>query len=217
MDLSTAHQVADWAGGELIGSASVVAGPDVVTDSRQVTPGAVFVAIAGERVDGHDFVAGVASQGATVAIVERHVDAPIAQVFVADTIVGLTGVARGVVSAARRGLSVIGVTGPRARPAPKTSSRRCSPRPDQPSRRSAPSTTIGLPLTACRVAADTQFLVSEMGARGGHVAFLCTITPPSIGAVLNVGHAHLGEFEPTGDRAGEGRLVEAPDAEGWRS
>jgi len=219
VDLSTAHQVADWAGGELIGSASVVAGPDVVTDSRQVTPGAVFVAIAGERVDGHDFVAGVASQGATVAIVERHVDAPIAQVVVADTIAGLTGVARGVVSAARtRGLSVIGVTGSSG----KTSTKDLIAQVLAPAGPTiAPvgsfNNEIGLPLTACRVAADTQFLVSEMGARGlGHVAFLCTITPPSIGAVLNVGHAHLGEFGSQQVIAqAKGELVEALDAEGW--
>lgn len=53
---------------------------------------------------------------------------------------------------------------------------------------------IGAPLTACRVDAATRYLVTEMGARGlGHVAALCRVTPPTIGAVLNVGRC-LGEF-----------------------
>ena len=46
-----------------------------------------------------------------------------------------------------------------------------------------------------RADAATRFLVLEMGARGpGHIARLCAIAPPSIGVVLNVGSAHLGEF-----------------------
>jgi len=70
---------------------------------------------------------------------------------------------------------------------------------------------IGLPLTALRCDPATRYLVAEMGARGaGHVAALCTIAPPAIGLVLNVGAAHLGEF---GSRelvaAAKGELVEA--------
>ena len=76
---------------------------------------------------------------------------------------------------------------------------------------------IGAPLTACRVDAATRFLVTEMGARGlGHVAWLCGITPPTIGAVLNVGRAHLGEFGSQDVIAqAKGELVEALDADGW--
>jgi UDP-N-acetylmuramoyl-tripeptide--D-alanyl-D-alanine ligase len=54
---------------------------------------------------------------------------------------------------------------------------------------------IGHPLTALRATEQTRYLVSEMSARGiGHIAALCRITPPRLGAVLGVGHAHLGEF-----------------------
>ena len=54
---------------------------------------------------------------------------------------------------------------------------------------------LGVPLTVLRADAATRFLVLEMGARGrGHIARLCAIAPPSIGVVLNVGSAHLGEF-----------------------
>ncbi len=62
----------------------------------------------------------------------------------------------------------------------------------------------------------TRFLVAEMGARGiGHIAYLCRIAPPDVAVVLNVGHAHVGEF---GGREAiaqaKGELVEALDAEG---
>jgi UDP-N-acetylmuramoyl-tripeptide--D-alanyl-D-alanine ligase len=54
---------------------------------------------------------------------------------------------------------------------------------------------LGVPLTVLRGDAATRFLVLEMGARGrGHIARLCAMAPPSIGVVLNVGSAHLGEF-----------------------
>ena len=62
-----------------------------------------------------------------------------------------------------------------------------------------------------RTTPDTRFLVLEMGARGiGHIAELCAIAPPDVGAVLNVGTAHLGEF---GSREAiattKGEIVEA--------
>jgi UDP-N-acetylmuramoyl-tripeptide--D-alanyl-D-alanine ligase len=52
-----------------------------------------------------------------------------------------------------------------------------------------------VPLTVCRVDPGTRFLVAEMGARGiGHIRYLCSIAPPDVGVVLNVGQAHVGEF-----------------------
>jgi len=54
---------------------------------------------------------------------------------------------------------------------------------------------VGVPLTVCRVTAETRFLVVEMGARGiGHVEYLARMAPPRVGVVLNVGTAHVGEF-----------------------
>src|SRR5699024_4240563 len=54
---------------------------------------------------------------------------------------------------------------------------------------------IGHPYTVLRCTRETRYLVAEMSARGvGHVAHLARIAPPRIGAVLNVGTAHLGEF-----------------------
>ena len=75
---------------------------------------------------------------------------------------------------------------------------------------------LGLPLTVLRADEQTRFLVLEMGARGlGHVAYLTEIAPPSIGVVLMVGTAHLGEFG--GQQAiaeAKRELVEALPADG---
>jgi UDP-N-acetylmuramoyl-tripeptide--D-alanyl-D-alanine ligase len=75
---------------------------------------------------------------------------------------------------------------------------------------------IGLPLTVLRADASTRFLVLEMSARGiGHIAALCDIAPPRIGAVLNVGRAHAGEFGSLDAVAkAKGELPEALPADG---
>ena len=213
----TLGELADLVGGVPLGRADV--GPDVVIDSRQATPGALFVAVPGERVDGHDYLAAAASGGAAAALTARAVDADLPQVVVDDPVAALGRLARHVVDRERaRGLVVVGVTGSSG----KTSTKDLI---GQVLGTFGPSVVppgsfnneIGAPLTACRVDADTRFLVSEMGARGiGHVRALTEVTPPDIGAVLNVGHAHVGEYGSVeGIARAKGELVEALDAAGW--
>ena len=213
--------VATAAAGRLARAAGPAAlvGPDVVTDSRAVTPGALFVAILGERVDGHDYLAAAATGGAAAALVDHEVDADLPQIVVPDTVAALALLARDVVTRAEAGgLTVVGITGSSG----KTSTKDLLA---QVLADAAPTIAppgsfnneIGAPLTACRVGADTRFLVSEMGARGpGHIRALTEITHPGIGAVLNVGHAHLGEFGSVeGIARAKGELVEALAADGW--
>jgi UDP-N-acetylmuramoyl-tripeptide--D-alanyl-D-alanine ligase len=75
---------------------------------------------------------------------------------------------------------------------------------------------LGVPLTVLRADEATAYLVVEMGARGpGHIAYLCGIAPPRVGAVLNVGTAHLGEFGSVEAIARtKGELLEALPADG---
>lgn len=194
-------------------------GPDVTVDSRAVTRGAVFVALPGERADGHEFVAAAAAAGAGAALVGHPVDAPLPQVVCDDPLEGLAGLAREVVARERRrGLVVVGITGSSG----KTSTKDLLAQVFEAAGETiAPpgsfNNEIGAPLTACRVNARTRFLVAEMGARGvGHIRYLTSITPPTIGAVLNVGHAHLGEFGSVDAIArAKGELVEALEPDGW--
>ena len=76
---------------------------------------------------------------------------------------------------------------------------------------------LGHPLTVLRADDRTRYLVLELGARGrGHIAQLCAIAPPRLGAVLNVGRAHVGGY--FADQAevaqAKGELVEALPADG---
>ena len=100
--------------GRAIGSAGLaeVAVRGVTQDSRAVTAGCLFVAIAGQHVDGHDFVAGAAEHGAAAALVEHPVpDVDLPQLVVAGTPVALARAAAWWYGDPSRELGVIGVTG----------------------------------------------------------------------------------------------------------
>ncbi|NED93816.1 UDP-N-acetylmuramoyl-tripeptide--D-alanyl-D-alanine ligase [Phytoactinopolyspora alkaliphila] len=198
----------------------------VVVDSREVQPGGLFVARAGEQQDGHDYVEAAAAAGAVAAIVERSVPgADLPQVVVPDTQRALGQVARGIVdrrtspaTVERAGeLNVVGVTGSSGKTTVKDLLSQVLPALGPVI---APpgsyNTEVGVPLTVSRVDEATRSLVVEMGARGiGHIAYLCGIAPPRIGVVLNVGSAHVGEFGGRDVIArAKGELVEALPPEG---
>ncbi|MGQ0846396.1 MAG: UDP-N-acetylmuramoyl-tripeptide--D-alanyl-D-alanine ligase [Sporichthyaceae bacterium] len=190
-------EIAQATGGRIVdGAADLrVAGP-VVVDSRLVAPGALFVAVAGERVDGHEFAAGAVAAGAAAVLATRPVGVP--AVLVEDTVAAL-GALAGLVTGrlvAEHGLTTVGITGSQGKTSTKdliasvleTYGHTIAPP-------GSFNNEIGLPLTALRAEPSTAHLVLEMGARGvGHIRYLCTIAPPRIGVVLNVGLAHVGEF-----------------------
>ncbi|MFJ9810118.1 UDP-N-acetylmuramoyl-tripeptide--D-alanyl-D-alanine ligase [Streptomyces sp. NPDC101158] len=189
-----------------------VTGP-VVIDSREVRPGSLFAAFAGERVDGHDYAERAVAAGAVAVLAARPVGVP--ALVVPDVQAALGALARAVVE--RLGTDVVALTGS----AGKTSTKDLIA---QVLDRHAPTVwtpgslnnEIGLPLTALRADVGTRHLVLEMGARGiGHIRYLTGLTPPRIGLVLNVGTAHIGEFGGREQIAeAKGELVESlPAAE----
>ena len=171
-----------------------VTGP-VVHDSRQVEPGALFAAVAGERADGHDFAEQVVRDGAVAVLASRPVGVP--AVVVADVVVALGSLSRAVTARlAEAGTTLVALTGS----AGKTSTKdliaqllqRLGPTVFT---RANNNNELGTPLTALRADLDTRFLVLEMGARHkGDIAQLTGLAQPRIGLVLNVGTAHVGEF-----------------------
>ncbi|KAE8128330.1 MULTISPECIES: UDP-N-acetylmuramoyl-tripeptide--D-alanyl-D-alanine ligase [Bifidobacterium] len=178
-------------------SDSIVA---VVTDSRQATPGSLFVAIPGERVDGHDFLDAAARNGALAAIVDHEVPgAPLAQIIVADCVTALGELARYNLER-RRALpgdfSIVAITGSVGKTTTKDLLHALlGPLAPTIAPIGSFNNNIGLPITALQVGADTRFLIAEMGANHvGEIARLTTIAPPDISVVLKVGTAHLGEF-----------------------
>ncbi|WP_221360337.1 UDP-N-acetylmuramoyl-tripeptide--D-alanyl-D-alanine ligase [Streptomyces beigongshangae] len=208
-------EIASVTGGQThdIPDPSVRVTGQVVRDSREVEPGSLFVAFAGERVDGHDFAADVVAAGAAAVLASRPVGVP--AIVVDDVQRALGALARHVVR--RLGATLVALTGS----AGKTSTKDLIA---QVLRRKAPTVftpgslnnEIGLPLTALAATQETRFLVLEMGARGiGHIRHLTELTPPRIGLVLNVGTAHIGEFGGREQIArAKGELVESlPPAE----
>ncbi|WP_046470821.1 UDP-N-acetylmuramoyl-tripeptide--D-alanyl-D-alanine ligase [Allosalinactinospora lopnorensis] len=216
----TLDRIAEITQSRIYGSAQpteLVTGP-VVVDSRQACPGGLFVALGGERVDGHDFADAAVAAGATAVLGSQPVAAP--QLLVdggdAEVVAALGRLAR-TVAEELTGADIIGVTGSSGKTTTKDLLAQVLERLG-PTIAPAGSfnNEIGHPLTVLRADEDTRFVVLEVAARGiGHIAHLCSIAPPRIGVVLNVGSAHMGEF---GSREAiaraKGELVEAlPDAD----
>ncbi|MFD2092242.1 UDP-N-acetylmuramoyl-tripeptide--D-alanyl-D-alanine ligase [Blastococcus deserti] len=213
----TLAEVAELAGGTLTGPAGTRATGKVTVDSRTVASGDLFVAVAGERVDGHDFLPAAAAAGAVAALATRP-DGALPCVVVDDTVAALGRLAAGVHGRLTAGgLRTVGITGSSG----KTSTKdllgqvlaAAGPTVSPPG---SYNNDIGLPLTVLDADGETRFLVLEMGARGtGHIARLCRIARPEVGVVLNVGSAHLGEFgSPEAIAQAKGELVEALPEDG---
>ncbi|NUU19939.1 MAG: UDP-N-acetylmuramoyl-tripeptide--D-alanyl-D-alanine ligase [Streptomycetaceae bacterium] len=216
MIATTLADAAKAVGGRLAGGAdpeTPITG-EVVVDSRKVTPGALFVAVVGERADGHDFAAAAMRDGAVAVLGTRETGTP--AIVVDDVVEALGRLARSVTDRLPD-TAVVALTGSSGKTSTKDLIAQVLAHAGS---TIAPpgsfNNEIGLPLTALSADLTTRHLVLEMGARGvGHIAYLCDITPPRVGVVLNVGTAHLGEF---GDRAtiaqAKGELVEALPADG---
>ena len=187
---------------------------EVVIDSRRAGPGGLFAAVAGERSDGHDFAAAAVAAGAVAVLATRPVPAP--SVLVADVPAALAALARFVVDALPA-VRIAGITGSSGKTSTKDLAAQLAERLG-PTIAPAGSfnNELGHPLTVLRADAATRYLVLELSARGaGHIAYLCGIAPPRYGAVLNVGHAHAGEFGGLDQVArAKGELVEALPADG---
>ena len=197
------EEIAQAVQGRLIAGTAAVNVPvatSAFTDSRQIVEGSVFVAIAGERVDGHDYVPHVGAQGAVVAIVDHAIaDAGVPQIVVENTVLALGALAKHNIER-RRALgtpfTVVGITGSVGKTTTKDLMKALL---SHMGPTVAPvgsfNNEIGLPLTSLKVNAETRFLVAEMGANHvGEIANLTSLVPPDIAVVLKVGVAHLGEF-----------------------
>ncbi len=202
-------RIAQVTGGRLHGDPAVVVTGEVAIDSRRVQAGGLFAAVAGEHADGHDFAAAAVAAGAAAVLATRPV--PVPSVLVADVPAALAALARHVVDALPDA-RIAGITGSSGKTSTKDLAAQLVERLG-PTIAPAGSfnNEFGHPLTVLRADAATRYLVLELSARGiGHIAYLCRIAPPRYGVVLNVGHAHAGEFGGL-DRVAlaKGELVEA--------
>ena len=199
--------IAAITGGHVHGEDVLVTGGAYV-DSRAPEDHGLFVAIAGERVDGHEY-----AEGAHAVLGTRPTSAP--TLVVEDAVASLGALSRAVVQ--RAAARVYALTGSQGKTGTKDYlATVLAADAETVATRGNHNNEIGVPLTVLQTTADTRHLVVEMGARGpGHIAYLCELAPPDLSAVLNVGTAHLSEF---GTReaiaAAKGEIVEALDADG---
>ena len=188
--------VRDALGLPKVHEASPLTFSEISTDSRAIRPGALFVALQGERFDGHDYLAAVAAAGATGAVV-RTGTSPVPGLVlfqVSDTLRAFGLLAR----ARRRSLQgpVIAVTGTNG----KTSTKEMlaavlRTRYRTHATRANLNNLVGVPLTILEAPADTEALIVEAGANlPGEIARYRDIIEPSIAIVTNAVSGHLEGF-----------------------
>ncbi|MFH8980644.1 UDP-N-acetylmuramoyl-tripeptide--D-alanyl-D-alanine ligase [Streptomyces varsoviensis] len=180
------------------GDSAVTVTAPAVLDGRRAEPGGLFVALAGDRADGHDY-AGQAGRAGAVAVLGSR-PTPLPTVVVEDVRAALQALAAHAVARLRDRLTVVGLTGSQGKTSTKDLLTAVLAD-------AAPTTAtigslnneLGVPLTMLRAERGTRYLVLEMGARRiGDIAALTGLVAPDIGVVLNVGQAHLGEFGSRG-------------------
>ncbi|KAB8195575.1 UDP-N-acetylmuramoyl-tripeptide--D-alanyl-D-alanine ligase [Lysobacter maris] len=183
--------IARMTGGRLSGEDRVI---DVVaTDTRHLPPGGavLFVAIRGERFDGHDHVEAAAGGGVIAALVSREIDCALPQVVVADTERALGDLAAAVQR--ERHNKVIAITGSNGKTSVKallaSIMQRAAATYATPGNR---NNEIGLPLAVLEAPEDAAVAIYEMGAgKPGDIAYLTRIAPPDLALVNNVAPAHM--------------------------
>ncbi len=173
-----------------ISAGAIVQG--ITTDSRAVGPGQLFVALRGEKFDGHDYVAAAIAQGAVAAIVDSDFEAgDLPVIVVADTLKAYQTIGRW--WRRKFAIPVIAITGSVGKTTTKEFIAALLSRYGTVLKTQANfNNEIGVPKTLLELRSDHDFAVIEMGMRGtGQIAELALIAEPTIGLICTVGTAHI--------------------------
>ncbi|SFB99915.1 UDP-N-acetylmuramoyl-tripeptide--D-alanyl-D-alanine ligase [Pragia fontium] len=193
----TLTQLANVVEGKLIASTTDITGrqiTDVITDTRKIVDGCLFIALKGERFDAHDFAADALKAGAGALLVSQHLPLDVSQIVVSDTRIALGQIGAWV----RQQVTarVVALTGSSGKTSVKemtaTILQQCG---------SVLYTAgnlnndIGVPLTLLRLTKAHKFAVVELGANhGGEIAYTTALTHPETALVNNLASAHLEGF-----------------------
>lgn len=184
-------------GGVLGGRPWVATGVEI--DTRQIQPGDLFIALAGESRDGHDFVGQALAQGAAAAMVTRRPaevpqDAPLLTVDDTQAALARLGAAARRRAGAMKAVAVTGSVG-------KTSTKEMlavmlSPQGATHAAVKSFNNHIGVPLTLARTAPQTQYGVYEIGMNApGEIAPLARLVEPDVALITTVEAVHLAAFD----------------------
>lgn len=200
----TLEWIAAAVDGRLSGDGAREAG-DIVTDSRTIQPGDVFVALRGPRFDGHAFAADVLARGAAAVVVERggveratasplRAPAGASVIEVADGLAALQALAHAVRMAA--GTRVVAITGSAGKTTTKEATAAfLASRFSVVKNKGNLNNHIGLPLSLMQLRGGPDAAVMELGMNhAGEISTLVRIARPDVCVWTNVGDAHLGFF-----------------------
>lgn len=207
MRLSTV-EIAKAVNGHLIGSDSVLEGVSI--DTRTLKPGNLYLAIVGQRFDGHDFIEAAEQGGAQAVLVSKQQTTSLPQILVQDTHAALAQLA-----AYWRGslpVKIAGVTGSNGKTTVKEMIAAIFATQGQTLHtRGNLNNDIGVPLTLLRLTAEHRYAVIEMGANHrGEIAYTSRIAQAEVSVINNVGSAHLEGFGSIeGVAAAKGEIIES--------
>lgn len=195
----TLSQIAAWCGADDPEGCGETRITGVESDSRAIAPGNLFIALKGERVDGHDFLGAAAKNGAAAALVEHPVETGLPCLVVPDALLAYGKIAAGYRQLL--GLKVIGITGSVG----KTTTKEMTACVLQGQFRTARTdgnhnNNLGLPMSILHIPEGTEVAVLEMGMNHfGEMEYLTNIARPDLAVITNIGTMHI---EHLGSREG---------------
>ncbi|WOD12111.1 UDP-N-acetylmuramoyl-tripeptide--D-alanyl-D-alanine ligase [Pseudomonas sp. NyZ704] len=187
----------------------------VSIDARRMQPGGLFVALSGERVDGHDYVAQARAAGASAALVSHSVNDPLPQLLVHDCRYAL-GQLSALAREAFQG-PVVAITGSSGKTTVKEMlAAILRERGQVLATRGNLNNELGVPLTLLELGAEHQFAVIEMGAAAlGDINYSMGLAKPTLSVLTNAGMAHVGRFgSPEAIARAKGEIITALGQEG---
>ncbi len=167
----------------------------LTTDSRTMSDGALFVAIAGEKFDGHDYISGAVLNGARIILAERmpedEFNIGIDIVIVESTVRALGALGGAFIR--ESGAKTVAVTGSVGKTTTKEYIAAClSSRYRVHKTEGNRNNEIGLPLTALSIGEGTEYAVFECGMSAlGEIEYLSNIVKPRVGVITNIGTSHM--------------------------
>ncbi|MFZ2290176.1 MAG: UDP-N-acetylmuramoyl-tripeptide--D-alanyl-D-alanine ligase [Halopseudomonas yangmingensis] len=182
----------------------------VAIDTRCLQPGALFVALSGSRVDGHDFVGAAREAGAVAAMVEHPVDDPLPQLLVHDCEYALGQL--GALARKAYGGPLVAITGSSGKTTVKEMlAAILATRGPVLATRGNLNNELGVPLTLLSLQPEHQFAVVEMGAAQlGDIARSMALAYPDLSILTNAGMAHVGRFgSPENIARAKGEIITA--------
>lgn len=215
----TIEEICTATRGSVQGEAAGVRFQGICTDTRMVQPGDLFIALIGERFDGHEFVKQSLAKGAAGVVISKkpaEMPAGAVAVMVGNTLKALQDIAQ--FHRRRFSIPVIAITGSNGKTTTKDLTAAILASKLTVLKTEANfNNEIGLPRTLLNLTKEHQVAVVEMGMRGsGEIAELAAIAEPTAGIVTNVGETHIELLGSLANiAAAKAELVEAVPSQGF--